>query len=319
MDKALEMKTMTEDLDDVIIESLDYGNRYMGLGKVAEYIPALAMADPNQLGMTVLTADGQYHTGGDWDQQFTLQSVAKVMLLVYALKELGQERVFSRVGVEPSGDSFNSIVKLETKGNHPLNPFINAGAIATMSLILEYGRTFAQFMSFLEKTLGKEQLEIDQGVYCSEVETGDLNRSLAYFMKADKVIKGDVEETLDAYFKMCSVLANTKDLARFAMMLANDGVDIFTKEQILDAYNTSLVKTLMVTCGMYDHSGEFAIKVGMPAKSGVGGGIMTLAQSKAGIGVFSPALDDKGNSLPGIKTLEYMSWSLDLHYFKGSH
>ena len=319
MEKALEMKTLSEDLDDVIIESLDYGNRYMGLGRVADYIPALSKADASQLGITVLTCDGQYHTGGDWEQLFTLQSVAKVMLLVYALKELGQERVFSRVGVEPTGDSFNSIVKLETKGNHPLNPFINAGAIAIMSLILEHGRTFSDFMSFLGKTLGREHLEIDEVVYLSEVETGNLNRSLAFFMKANDVIKSDVEVTLDAYFKMCSVLANTKDLARFGMILANDGVDLFTNEQILDAYNTSLVKTLMVTCGMYDNSGEFAIKVGMPAKSGVGGGILTLAQSKAGIGVFSPALDEKGNSLSGIKALEYMSWSLDLHYFKGSH
>lgn len=319
MERALEMKTLTEDLDEVILEALDYGKRYLGLGKVADYIPALAKADPDKLGITVLTADGVYHTGGDWEQLFTLQSVSKVMLLVYALKELGQERVFSRVGVEPTGDSFNSIVKLETKGNHPLNPFINAGAIATMSLVLEHGRTFEDFMKFLAKTLGREHLDIDEEVLQSEMETGNLNRSLAYFMKADKVIKGDVQETLDAYFKMCSVLANTKDLARFGMMLANDGVDIFTKEQILDAYNTSLVKTLMVTCGMYDKSGEFAIKVGMPAKSGVGGGILTLAQSKAGIGVFSPALDEKGNSLSGIKTLQYMSWSLDLHYFKGSH
>lgn len=310
------VKTRNQDLDRILEEALAYGRGFLGQGRVADYIPALATADPNHLGITVLTRDGRYHCAGNWDHYFTMQSMAKALLLVYALLELGDEQVFSRVGVEPTGDSFNSIVKLETKGNHPLNPFINAGAIATMGLILEQGRTFDQFLGFLEK-LAHRQLTIDETVYESEKSTGDLNRSLAYFMKSDHVIKGNVEATLDAYFRMCSILVNTRDLARFGMLLANDGKDLFTGEEILSAYHASLVKTLMVTCGMYDSSGEFAIRVGMPAKSGVGGGILALAQSRLGIGVYSPALDEKGNSLCSIKVLEFLSEALDLHYFKG--
>lgn len=318
MEYSRETINLEEQIDRVLKDVLDYGARHRGEGKVADYIPALAEADPNHLGITVLTRDGVYHSVGDADHLFTMQSVAKALLLVYALVELGHDKVFSRVGVEPTGDSFNSIVKLETKGNHPLNPFINAGAIAVMGLILEEGLTFEHFTSFLERLAGRT-LRIDEKVYRSEKETGDLNRSLAYFMKSDQVIKGDVDATLDAYFKMCSILASTRDLARFGMILANDGVDLINGDQILSAYHASLVKTLMVTCGMYDSSGEFAIKVGMPAKSGVGGGILALAQGKVGIGVYSPALDEKGNSLCGVKALEFLSWSLDLHFFKGDH
>ncbi|MFB0958922.1 MAG: glutaminase A [Clostridiaceae bacterium] len=304
-------------MDQGLTDALAYGSGYLGQGKVADYIPALAGAPADHLGICVLTRDGEFHCRGHWDQMFTMQSISKALLLIYALLELGHEKVFSRVGVEPTGDSFNSIVKLETKGHHPLNPFINAGAIATMGLILEEGRTFVQFMEFLEG-LARRPLTIDETVYRSEKETGDLNRSLAYFMKSDQVIQGNVEATLDAYFRMCSILVNTRDLARFGMILANDGQDPLTGEPILSAYYATLVKTLMVTCGMYDSSGEFAIKVGMPAKSGVGGGILALVQGKAGLGVYSPALDEKGNSLCGIKTLEYLSQALDLHYFKGN-
>lgn len=308
---------LTQAMDQGLTDALAYGSGYLGQGKVADYIPALAGAPADHLGICVLTRDGEFHCRGHWDQMFTMQSISKALLLIYALLELGHEKVFSRVGVEPTGDSFNSIVKLETKGHHPLNPFINAGAIATMGLILEEGRTFVQFMEFLEG-LARRPLTIDETVYWSEKETGDLNRSLAYFMKSDQVIQGDVEATLDAYFRMCSILVNTRDLARFGMILANDGQDPLTGEPILSAYYATLVKTLMVTCGMYDSSGEFAIKVGMPAKSGVGGGILALVQGKAGLGVYSPALDEKGNSLCGIKTLEYLSQALDLHYFKGN-
>lgn len=307
-----------ENIDRVLQDALDYGSKHLGEGKVADYIPALAKADPGHLGITILSGDGSYHSVGDADHFFTMQSVAKALLLIYALAELGHDKVFSRVGVEPTGDSFNSIVKLETQGNHPLNPFINAGAIATMGLVLEEGLTFQHFQAFLERLAGRS-LKIDEAVYQSEKETGDLNRSLAYFMRSDQVIKGDVEATLDAYFKMCSFLVNTKDLARFGMILANNGFDNLTGEPIISSYDATLVKTLMVTCGMYDSSGEFAIKVGMPAKSGVGGGILALAQGKVGIGVYSPALDEKGNSLCGVKTLEFLSWSLGLHFFSGDH
>lgn len=302
----------------ILEEALHYGRQYLGRGKVADYIPALAEADPDRLGITLLQTDGSIMTAGDFDTPFTLQSVSKAMLLAYALTELGHERVFTRVGVEQTGDSFNSIVKLETKGEHPLNPFINAGAIATMGLVLEEGLTFDGFCAFLERVLGR-RVEVDEKVFLSEKATGDMNRSLAYFMKSDRVIRGSVDHTLDAYFRMCSIMGDTRDLARFALMLACDGKAGSSGERVMEGGDAAIVKTLMMTCGMYDSSGEFAIRVGMPAKSGVGGGIMALAQGKAGIGVFSPELDAKGNSLCGIRALEALSRSLNLHYFKSAH
>lgn len=302
-------------VQEAIDHSLDYAAGAIGQGKVADYIPALALADPKHLGMTVMLMDGTSFSSGDAEVKFTLQSVVKVFALVYALRELGQGTVLSTVGVEPTGDSFNSIVKLETRQQHPLNPFINAGAIAVVGLLLENGRSFEDFKKFLEKVLDRE-ITIDETVYQSELETGDLNRSLAYFMKSDNVITGDVDETLKTYFRMCSILCDTRDLARFGTILANDGIDCFTGEVILDAYNAALVKTLMMTCGMYDKSGEFAIKVGMPSKSGVSGSILSLVQTRCGIGVYSPELDDKGNSFAGSKALEYLSWTQDLHAFK---
>lgn len=308
-----------EQIRQAVEAAYQQGTQWLGQGNVANYIPALAKADPKQLGICVQTLSGHCYEVGDTRVPFTMQSVAKVLLLVFALKELGAERVFAKVGVEPTGDSFNSIVKLETKGHHPLNPFINAGAIATMNLVLEEGNAFSDFLVFLEELLGRSPIEMEERVYRSEKETGDLNRSLAYFMKSDGVLQGDVERTLDAYFRMCSILCDARDLAHFGLMLAQDGHDPRTGKLMLDPYDCSLVKTLMVTCGMYDSSGEFAIKVGMPAKSGVGGGIVALAQGKLGVGIFSPALDEKGNSLAGAKTLERLSQALDLHYFKGSH
>lgn len=310
------VRTLERDLDGVLADALAYGRQYLGQGRVADYIPALAQADARQLGITVLSRDGLYHSAGDWEQMFTMQSVAKALLLVYALLELGHEKVFSRVGVEPTGDSFNSIVKLETRQQKPLNPFINAGAIAVVDLLLEKGHTFQDFKGFLEEILDRD-LEVDETVYQSELETGDLNRSLAYFMKDDNVLKGSVDETLEVYFRMCSLLCDTRDLARFGLLLANDGIDCFNDRVVLDAYNAALVKTLMVTCGMYDRSGEFAIKVGLPSKSGVSGGILSLVQSRCGIGIYSPELDENGNSLASSKALEYLSWTEDLHYFKG--
>lgn len=315
-------KTHTEDparaqrILKAIGESLDYGKSYIGQGKIADYIPALTLADPTKLGLTIMTLDGKSYCGGDTETRFTLQSVVKVMLLVYTLREFGQGNVLSRVGVEPTGDSFNSIVKLETRQQKPLNPFINAGAIAVVDLLLEKGHTFQDFKGFLEEILDRD-LEVDETVYQSELETGDLNRSLAYFMKDDNVLKGSVDETLEVYFRMCSLLCDTRDLARFGLLLANDGIDCFNDRVVLDAYNAALVKTLMVTCGMYDRSGEFAIKVGLPSKSGVSGGILSLVQSRCGIGIYSPELDENGNSLASSKALEYLSWTEDLHYFKG--
>jgi glutaminase len=220
--------------------------------------------------------------------------------------------------MEPSGDPFNSITKLETNyTKKPSNPMINAGAIVATSLIKgkDIEEKEKRMLDFFRKLSKNPNLGINYDVYKSEKLTGDRNRAMAYFLKNDGIIEGDVEAILDLYFKQCAIEVDVVDLARIAVNLASNGVDITTGERILEEETSRIVKTFMVTCGMYDGSGEFAIKVGMPAKSGVGGGIMASVPTKMGIGVFGPALDKKGNSIAGIKVLQDLSRNLQLNIF----
>lgn len=301
-------------IQQTINEALKYARGYIQEGKVASYIPELAKADPEMLGVCIMTVDGGCYHAGDWHQSFTIQSISKTISLILALKTAGADKVFSKVGVEPTGDAFNSMVKLELKDGKPLNPMINAGAIATASCIMGED-PFGQFMDLAKKLCRSETLELDEAVYRSEKASGMRNRSMAYFMQSENLLEGEVEEILDLYFRMCSVKANTEDLANYGMILANDGVDPFTGERLVENWILRILKTLMVTCGLYDGSGEFAINIGIPTKSGVGGGMISAVESKMGIGVFSPALDSKGNSVGGYRILEYLSKHMGLHYF----
>lgn len=306
----------TENIDKVINNALEHSSKYISKGNVATYIPELAKVDKNFLGVTIVTMDGNIYHGGDWQQEFTIQSISKTISLIFALEHFGADHVFSKVGKEASGDPFNSIAKLETKSIYPLNPFINAGAIAIAGLIAkEY--EFEEYLELVRTLCGRDSIEVDENVYQSESDTGMLNRSMAYMMKNSGVIEADVEETLKLYFKMCSIKINTNDLANYGAILANDGVDLKSGIRLIDKSNIKIVKSLMVICGMCDGSGEFAIRVGMPAKSGVGGGIVASADNKMGIGVFGPALDTQGNSVGGYHILEYLSKELGLHYFNG--
>lgn len=284
-------------------------------GKVAAYIPELAKANGEKLGATIYTKCGDYYSVGDYLEEFTIQSISKTMLLIHALSVFGSEKVFSVVGMEATGDAFNSIVKLETKTEHPLNPFINAGAIAIASMLNEGGYKFKDSLEIIRKVCRRKDITFSESVFESEKRTGHVNRSIAYLLKSDEIIKGDVEQALDYYFKACSVLCNTIDLANFAMLLANDGKDIVSKEQVINHEIVIQVKTLMVTAGMYDRSGTFAMKVGMPAKSGVGGGIIASGQHRMGIAVYGPSLDETGNSVGGQIILEELSKRLRLHFF----
>ncbi|MBC8589878.1 glutaminase A [Wansuia hejianensis] len=306
----MEMENITEILND----ALEYGRKYISKGNVATYIPELAKVDKDSLGISLVTiAGGRYHVG-DWDKEFTIQSISKTISLIFALEHFGPEFVFSKVGMEPSGDPFNSIAKLETKSKYPSNPFINAGAIAIAGLIADRYK-FEDYLKLVHRLCGRNSIDIDENVYMSENETGMLNRSMAYLMKNNGIIEGDVEKTLELYFKMCSIKINTNDLANYASILANGGVEIESQIQLIDKSTIKILKSLMVTCGMYDGSGEFAIRVGMPAKSGVGGGIVASSENKVGIGVFGPSLDSQGNSIGGYHILEYLSNELGLHYF----
>ncbi|MBQ9845978.1 MAG: glutaminase A [Oscillospiraceae bacterium] len=309
MDKA--------NLDIVIKNAIEYAKAYENTGMVASYIPELKNADKNALGVCIAANNKKIYKAGDCETLFTMQSISKVVSLILALQTVGKEKVFSKVWVEPTGDAFNSLVRLETHTHIPLNPMINAGAIAVAGVI-DAEFPFSRFLAFMRRLCGREDICLNERVYLSEKASGMKNRAIAYMLASEGVLERDVEQTLDFYFKMCSVNVTAVDLARIGSILANDGVDIFTGERLIESEYALIAKTLMVTCGMYDGSGEFAIKVGIPAKSGVGGGIMCCVEDNFGIAVYGPSLDAKGNSVWGLKVLEYLSKELKLHYFAGS-
>ena len=286
-------------------------------GKLADYIPELANVNPATLGVSLVDTEGKTYSAGDYTSKFTMQSITKVITLMLALMEKGFAEVFNHVGMEPTGDPFNSIIRLETiKPAKPLNPMINAGAIATVSLLSGNGEErINKILELVRRMSGNSSIQFNEKVYRSELQTGDLNRSLAYFMRNYRVIKGDVAEHLDVYFKQSSIEVTVKDIAQMAAVMANDGIDLVTGERIIPKEIVRIAKTFMVTCGMYNASGEFAINVGVPAKSGVGWGIMAVAPHKYGIGVVGPALDEKGNSIAGLKILQSLSKELNLSIF----
>ena len=305
-------------MNQVLKDIIDKNVKYTYDGHVASYIPELRKANPQDLGICVIDKHNKMYCAGDCNAKFTIQSISKTIVLAMALMDNDWDYVFSKVGMEPSGDPFNSIMKLETTDTKmPCNPMINAGAIVTTSLIkgdsLEEKED--RMLSFFKKLTKDDTLKVNKHVYKSEKLTGDRNRAMAYLLKDDGFIESDVEETLDLYFKQCSIEVTVKDLARVSLLFANQGVDIETGEQIINKDISRMINTFMVTCGMYDASGEFALKVGIPAKSGVGGGIMASVPKKMGIGVYGPALDSKGNSIGGIKVLEDLSEEFALSIF----
>lgn len=309
----MNIEQMTEQLERLRDQALAEA----GKGRAAAYIPELAKQDPNQLGVSVCLPDGTIFSAGEADTRFTLQSISKIFSLIVALCQNGPQYVFERVGKEPTGDPFNSIIKLETiKPHKPLNPMINAGAIAVAGMI--QGKNVEErlecVLDLLRKMTGNPHIQVNEAVYRSEKKTADRNRALAWFLKDSGVLTGDVEETLDLYFRHCSIEVTAKEIARLGMVLAADGLNTVTGERVFPMEAARICKTFMVTCGMYNASGEFAIDVGIPAKSGVAGGIMATVPQKMGIGVFGPALDEKGNSVAGVKLLELLSkeWNLGI-------
>lgn len=305
-------------MDNLLQSIIKTNKKYTFQGNVASYIPELKKANPQDLGVCIIDKDNNMFFAGDCDTKFTIQSVSKTIMLAMALMDNEWDYVFSKVGMEPSGDPFNSIMKLETNDTKkPCNPMINAGAIATTSLIK--GNSLKEkeerMLAFFRKLAKNDTLQINEAVYNSEKLTGDKNRAMGYLLKNDGIIESNVEDTLDLYFKQCSIEVTVKDLARIGLLFANYGVDIETGERVISEDISRMVKTFMLTCGMYDASGEFALTVGVPAKSGVGGGIMASVPAKMGIGVFGPALDKKGNSIGGIKILTDLSKKLNLNIF----
>ena len=287
-------------------------------GKVATYIPELAKANPADLGICVLNSDGRSYQSGDYQKRFTIQSVVKPILLLQALMDNGEEFVHARVGVEATGKPFDAInMTDQTLHSDHINPMVNMGAIAMCTLIRggSYGERFQRVLELTRRLAGDPDIQVDEAVYRSEKRTGSKNRALAYLLKSNGMIEDDVEEVLDCYFKACSMSVNSKDLARIAFVLANRGKLPQTEERVFPARYAHYVNAVLMTCGMYDGSGNFAVDVGVPAKSGVGGGIMAVVPTKMGIGIYSPALDEKGNSLAGIQVLKGLSERMYLSIF----
>jgi glutaminase len=286
-------------------------------GAVADYIPELGKADPAHFGISLATLDGHVYEVGDTQIAFTIQSMSKPFVFALALDTLGAARVESVIGVEPSGDPFNSI-RLNAD-NHPFNAMVNAGAIACTGLIYEAKGDDA--FEYIRQALGRfagRELDIDDAVYASESATGDRNRAIGYLLRTNAVIKDNVTSVLEAYFRQCSVLVTARDIAVMAATLANRGVNPVTGEQVVTPYAISRTLSVMTSSGMYDYAGEWIYRVGIPAKSGVGGGILAALPARLGLGSYSPKLDKHGNSVRGIKVCEALSSHYNLHMLNRS-
>ena len=285
-------------------------------GKNADYIPFLAQVDSRMFGIAAVSTDNKVVTTGEIKYAFSIQSISKVFTLALAMEELGAQKVFERIGSEPTGRAFNSPIAVVDMPTHTANPLVNAGAIATTSLIS--GRNadekWNKILAFYSKAAGEKLSLIDE-VYKSEAATNDGNKALSYLLKKYDRIYADPFESVDIYTKACSVGVNVEQLARMGATLANNGVNPVTGERVIKAENIPYILSAMMMAGLYDGSGGWAWKVGLPAKSGVGGGIVAVMPGKGAIAVFSPRLDDAGNSVKAQRVIEYVSQNLDYNLY----
>lgn len=292
---------------------------FCSYGKVANYIPALAEVKPSQLGVSIYNVKtNEILSSGDSDVRFAIESMSKVPVFLLAIEDWGIDYILDKVNTEPTGFAFNSILNMEI--NHqklPMNPFVNSGAIATSSLVKEStdDERFDRILSFMKLLCNDDTIYLNTEIYQSESKTGDVNRSLAYYLKGNGMLDGEVDPILDVYFKQCSLMVTATDMAKLAAVLANRGVAPWNNQQLISPDSATLVKSIMTTAGLYDESGSFSAHVGIPAKSGVGGGLMGVSPKNYGIGVFSPPLDQFGNSFAGIKLLRDIVAEMNLDIF----
>ena len=285
-------------------------------GNVADYIPQLAAVDPNQFGISVALPSGEVFSAGDAKTLFSIQSISKVFSLTLALGKMG-DAIWANVGREPSGDPFNSIIQLEHEHGIPRNPFINAGAIAVVDAIMmghEPKESLAEILRFVRFIANDETIAIDEKVALSELATGHRNSSLAHFMASFGRMRHSIEKVLGVYYHQCSISMHCEQLAKSGLFLVSGGVNESSGQRVVSEQRAKRINSLMMMCGHYDGSGEFAYRVGLPGKSGVGGGILAIAPGVASIAVWSPGLDPIGNSKLGTKALEMLvkrtSWSV---------
>lgn len=304
-------------MDKLLKDIIEKNKHLVENGRVASYIPALSKANPNHIGISVIDKEGKVFSAGDSSIKFTIQSISKVLALIIAVTELGEKSVFEKVGYNGSDDPFNNITNLDYPNTiHPTNPMINAGAIVVTSLIEGSGKEkFDKILNLIRVITGNKEIDYNKEVYLSEKDTGDRNRAIAYLMKSKGMIHGNVEEILDAYFKQCSIEMDTLDIAKIGFFIANGCKSLSDNKYISSDKLTTLLLSIMSNCGMYDYSGEYSIKVGIPSKSGVAGGLLGSVKNGFGIGVYSPVLDSNGNPLVGIAVMEDLSNKLGLNLF----
>jgi glutaminase len=293
--------------------------KHVDEGDLATYIPELGKANPSDFGICLATAEGEVFMAGDWEKEFTIQSVCKPFAFQMALEQHGVEEVLKHVGVEPSGDAFNAI-ELDERTGRPFNPMVNAGAIAVASLIkqrpVEAG--IEAFLDTMGRAAGR-RLRIDHSVMASETATGNRNRAIAYLLLNAGILDDAVLETLHQYFSQCSMLVNCKDLAMIGATMANIGTQPVTGERVFDFQIIKHVLAVMFSCGLYNYAGNWAFEVGLPAKSGVSGGICGVVNRQLGIGVYSPKVDAQGNSVRGTLVCKELASHFGLHAFDFSN
>lgn len=289
---------------------------FLSQGKVASYIPALANVDDKKFAMSLVLFDGTTYNIGDFNHQFSIQSISKVFTFTLALNHYGKE-LYKRVGHEPSGDPFNSLVQLEYENGIPRNPFINAGAIVIADTIVSLYRkeTFETILNFIRKVSLDNSISFNEEIFKSELEHGFRNFALINMIKSYNNIHNEIDDVIQTYFKQCSIMMNTSQLAKSMLYLANHGVNPLNDEKIITDSKAKRINSVMLTCGHYDASGDFAYKVGLPGKSGVGGGIVAIVPQKMAICVYSPKLNIYGNSLVGTKALELFTTKTGLSIF----
>lgn len=284
-------------------------------GKVADYIPELAKVSGDRFGMALITLKGEVYGIGDYQEPFSIQSISKVFTLTMVF-HVFRSKLWSRVNVEPSGNPFNSIAQLEYEKGIPRNPFLNAGALViTDALTSKYDEPVRCIREFIDELAGQHCVRINEEVMRSELRHAERNTAMAYFLKAYQNFDNDIQEVIRTYVSQCSIEMSCEELGKAFSYLANDGYSLFAKREILNESQSRRVNALMLTCGFYDESGEFAFRVGLPGKSGVGGGVAAVLPGKFSIAVWSPELNEKGNSVKAIKALELLTDKLKVSLF----
>ncbi|EGD57119.1 glutaminase A [Gordonia neofelifaecis] len=296
-------------------------DRYAGLseGVVADYIPALAQADPDLFGLSLAAANGQMVTAGDVDVAFSIQSISKAFVFALLVDDLGRDAVFDAIGVNNTGMPFNSVVAVEMNNGAPMNPMVNAGAIATSGLIsgIDGAAKWQRIRDGLSAFAGRA-LELDDEVYRSEAANNQRNAAIAHLLASYGRLAGDPEDIVDAYTRQCSLSVTANDLAIMGATLADDGINPISGERVVSGQACRDTLAVLASCGMYERSGEWLFEIGLPAKSGVSGGIVSIAPGKGAVGSYSPPLDPAGNSVRGQRACAYLSRVLGLNLFASS-